>query len=285
MLLIALSGCSLFRKGHRHKNVAPVTDTSKVAADTLLRDTLNVTSITPVPDSIKPPVVMTAEKQQQIRDVQPVWQRSLVYTTFSGKAKVHYEGKGDKQDFAANIRIEKDKRIWISITALGLIEVARALITPDTIMMIDRMHKEYRILPFSEAGKLLPIAVEFTTLQNLLVGDVLQRKDSITDVLLTADGISIEINTLQYQQQVTYKKADSSIIQQNLKAGSVAVPLSLSMQFNDYGLIDDHKFSNSRVIDIQNNQDPYHIEMDFNRADFNQPLEFSFSIPSKYQRK
>ena len=58
----------------------------------------------------------------------------------TGKAKVEvYEGT-NKTEFTASIRMRKDSAIWLSVSpALGL-EVARVLITRDSIRVIDRLN-------------------------------------------------------------------------------------------------------------------------------------------------
>ena len=37
----------------------------------------------------------------------PVWKKEIDFKTFSGKAKCHFEGKGQNHDFTANIRVKK----------------------------------------------------------------------------------------------------------------------------------------------------------------------------------
>ena len=66
------------------------------------------------------------------------------FTTFSGRAKsvLAINGK-ERYDVTANVRIVHDEAIWISVTALMGIEVARVLITPDSVKIINRLQAEY----------------------------------------------------------------------------------------------------------------------------------------------
>jgi hypothetical protein len=57
-------------------------------------------------------------KQAQLQRWLPLWNAQTAYSTFSGRAKVDYEGGGESHELNASIRMERDKRIWISITAL-----------------------------------------------------------------------------------------------------------------------------------------------------------------------
>ena len=197
---------------------------------------------------------------------------------------MHYEGKDDKQDFTATIRMDKDKKIWVSIVALGLFEAARALITPDSIIVIDRLHKEVKMLAFKDAGKLLPVNVDFATLQSLLIGEALHvSTDRPTDASVLADGLMLAVKNDKYAQQLSYSK-DSTVRNQQLKVlGDKGA--QIDMQYGDYMVTGDKHFANNRIINIQDATGMYHIEMDFSRADFNQDLDFSFSVPTKYTRK
>ena len=62
-----------------------------------------------------------------------------VFNTFSGKARTKLTINGETNDVTLNIRIMRDKKIWVSITAIAGIEAARAIITPDSIMLINRL--------------------------------------------------------------------------------------------------------------------------------------------------
>ncbi|RYG21494.1 MAG: DUF4292 domain-containing protein, partial [Chitinophagaceae bacterium] len=56
---------------------------------------------------------------------------------------------GNENNVTMLIRIEKDKKIWVSVTAIAGIEVARAVITPDSLLLRDNLNKTYARKPFS----------------------------------------------------------------------------------------------------------------------------------------
>src|ERR1700682_3697566 len=66
--------------------------------------------------------------------------------TFSAKLKVHYEGSDGKDyEFNAFIRLQKDKIIWISINALLGFEAFRAVFTPDSVKVLNKLDKVYQL--------------------------------------------------------------------------------------------------------------------------------------------
>src|SRR5437870_9115346 len=56
------------------------------------------------------------------------------FTWLSAKADVEYTDRNNETTtFDVNVRMKKDSAIWISITPLLGIEVARVLVTPDSM--------------------------------------------------------------------------------------------------------------------------------------------------------
>lgn len=93
------------------------------------------------------------------------------FRTFSGRAKARLDRDGESNEFTANIRIRNGEAIWINVSALGgIVNVARIYVTPDSVCMVNFLQKDARLLPFAEAGNLLPFPVSFGDLQALLMG-------------------------------------------------------------------------------------------------------------------
>jgi hypothetical protein len=272
---LSTSSCSLWRRvTHRRQKTVPIDSVIAVLPDT-------TTVVKPDTVAVVQPPLVDSAKLALLSSLLPLWDVHTQFTTFNGKAKVNYEAKGDKKDFAATIRIQKDKKIWISITALGMFEAVRVLITPDTITVLNRIAREAQIVPFSEAGKLLPIHVDFQSLQSLLIGDVLKTGATPTSAVDTANELRLGIISPDFTQDVIYTKADTLLRSQLLSSGnSTMVAL-----YSDYEVISGHRFPKSRVMDMTDKGEPNHIDMEFNKVSFDEEVNMDFSIPSKYTRK
>ncbi|MBK7967166.1 MAG: DUF4292 domain-containing protein [Bacteroidetes bacterium] len=104
----------------------------------------------------------------------------------SGKASVKTNQDGNETSFNITLRAKKDSVIWISISPLLGIEVARVMITPDSVMMLDRLHNQYQVNTFEAINKLLQLKVNFEIVQSLLYGNFsLTRKMKIDSTLFT----------------------------------------------------------------------------------------------------
>ncbi|RYD56195.1 MAG: DUF4292 domain-containing protein [Sphingobacteriales bacterium] len=235
----------------------------------------------PVADPSKP--ALTLEKQALIDNLLPVWNKQIDFATFSGKSKMRYEGKGQKLDFTAHIRIQKDRVIWISVTAF-LLQVARAYITPDSIMVVNYMEREASRMPISQVSKLLPAPVDFYSLQNLIVGNALKTSGTIaTDATDFGGTWSLQMEAPNMIQQATYNKADTTM--RSLQVRTSSGTTDGMIQYGNYAMIQGRKFADSRAINLVNNGERYYVDMNFNDVEFDKQLEFPFSIPKNYKIK
>ena len=116
-------------------------------------------------------------KREPIRDLgaefllQKLSENEIKYNTISAKFKANYVV--DKRSTSVNgqFRIKKDSIIWLSITPAMGIEVARLLITPDTVKVINRIDKTFLVTDFRFINAFLNNAVDFDMLQSLLLGN------------------------------------------------------------------------------------------------------------------
>jgi hypothetical protein len=95
----------------------------------------------------------------------------LDYEWFSAKVATEMKVKGENRSFKTNLRMRKDSIIWMSISpALG-IEVARVIITPDSVKVLDKWNDQYFIGDHSFIEDKLNMSLEFAMLQDLAIGN------------------------------------------------------------------------------------------------------------------
>lgn len=86
------------------------------------------------------------------------------------KSKVDFKSPIFSQSFPANIHVKKDSAIWISV-AVG-IEIGRALITTDSVKVLDRINRKYYELGIAELSNQFDFELDFQLLQSLVLGDL-----------------------------------------------------------------------------------------------------------------
>ncbi len=276
---ICLSSCSFHRRvaGKKAKSidstaVRAVTDTSRTAAAPT-HDTLAA----PANDSL-------AAEKQLIAELTPIWNNRIDYKTFSGKARIHFAGPDDNKEFTAHFRIRKDSVIWVNVTFAG-IAVARLFITRDSFFLLNPTQKEITMLPLSQAAKVLPTKVDFSSLQNLVTGEPL-RDGKMTGASSAPFGGSwtIQVEDSAYVQRFTYSKTDSTIRTGQMRTRKPGGPQAITA-YGDYETVNNHKISTSRTLNIQNGMDVYSLDMNFTKVDFDEPLDYPFNVPKSYTVK
>ena len=95
----------------------------------------------------------------------------------SANLKVKYKAKKGRVSFNANVRIQKDKKIWMNISFLG-ISFARAIITPEGVSMYERQNKTTFTGDFKYLSKLLGVELDFYQFQSLFLGKPIQAVET-----------------------------------------------------------------------------------------------------------
>jgi hypothetical protein len=205
--------------------------------------------------------------------------------TFSAKLKVHYEGSDGKDyEFTAFIRLEKDKRIWISINATLLgIEVFRALITPDSAKVLNKMDKVYQLRSISYLQEISHLPFDFNVLQSLILGNPIYLDSNILYYKKELQGLSILSVGPVFRNYLTLN-SDMSMKHSKLDDVDPLKARYCDITYGQYEKVDTALFSTYRKVTVAEKA-RLDVELNFNKYSFNENLDFPFSIPKNYKRK
>lgn len=96
--------------------------------------------------------------------------RALPWTWFSGKAELKVEVEGNSMNLTAFFRMKRDSVVWLSISpGLGITAV-RAIITRDSVKMLNFLERYYSAYGIAELQNQTGIRIGLTDLQQLLAG-------------------------------------------------------------------------------------------------------------------
>ena len=207
--------------------------------------------------------------------------KQVTFNTFSGKAKTKLVINNDDNDCTLNIRVNRDQKIWISITAIAGLEVARALITPDSILVINRFQNLYLKKPFSYVHRFAGRQINFKTLQSLLVGNAigeLLKEDAKFTPEGTNTGITGDLQGMVYKLLLG---PDLKVTQTNLANKSAGQTLQVA---NRVFIQADNRVVPSQI-DITSNAPGNKVlaNLRYTTVEFDRVLEYPFSIPKSYQ--
>jgi hypothetical protein len=212
----------------------------------------------------------------------------LDFQSFSGRMKVHYEG-GDGKDYEliAFVRIKKDSLIWMSINAVVgpvNIEAFRVLITRDSVKILDKQKKIARFRSVSYLQEEVHLPVNFSTLQDLLIGNPIfldtsrilyYKKEQVGLSLFSAGMIFSNYLTLNSDNTPRHSKMDDT---------DPMRVRTCDLTFGDYEQRDGMRFSTYRKISVAE-KSKVDIEVGYKQYKFNEPLSLSFSVPKNYKRR
>lgn len=206
------------------------------------------------------------------------------FSSFNGKADLNITNKDGNQKVNSNIKMRKGKDIWSSVLVLGgMVEVARAYITPDSLQAIVRIGKKYYDLSYEEGLKLIQTDVKFPVLQNLLIGNPLMTDGKITNSQVIDSMMVITMTKDDFVQVLSYEVRTHLL--KKVELSSAKKNFNLVINYAEYKpLALKEPFAYSRKIAIKNNGTDINIDMDFSKAEINVPVDISFSIPSSYTR-
>lgn len=213
-----------------------------------------------------------------------IWQNRQVLNTFSAKAKMHYES-GDKSiDFVANIRMRKDSIIWVSVSVAGLVQVARAIITPDSFKAVLYTEKEAYMGPISKANSILPEGVDFYSLQNLILGNPILNQFNTTNVVDAPPSWIFRFEQANYIEQAQFDKTDSTLRSDQLITQGVGRK-SLTQVLSDIQLFGALKLATQRKLTILNDSTAMMVDMNYSNVSIDNEMSYPFSIPQNYTLK
>ena len=129
----------------------------------------------------KAPVATQAfDKQQTLRMVADAGRRDRQFVT--SKIKVSIEVGGQDISLSGSLRKKRDDVIRLQLVALGFIEAGRIEFTPDYVMVMDRINKQYVRVKYADVGFLRESGLNFQSLQALFWNELfLPGATTVTD--------------------------------------------------------------------------------------------------------
>lgn len=162
---------------------------------------------------------------------------------FSDRLNIDYvSGDGQEVSGILNLRMRNDSILWFSVSVAFGIQVAKGIITRDSVLILDLYHKEYMRLGISDLSGVLGASVSLRELQNLIVSNpifdtLFYRKDSASGAWFLANS---SVTNMLFTN--TNGNIDSSVIAESAnnrqikvvyegeqKSGAFAVPQQMSI--------------------------------------------------------
>lgn len=223
--------------------------------------------------------VVTNNKSASIK---AIYDNAFGFKTLSAKAKIDFKFNNASNGASLNMRIRNDEVIWMSVTAIAGIEVARVMITPDSIKIHNRLQGEYLAKPFSFISQYANRTIDFNTLQNLLVGNTIKGSVS-EDSEFNINGAQTIVKSSA--EDILYELIFNEHYKLTENRLRDARGQQLTAQYSDFQTVSGRNLPYSVIMLSNAGNKNVRIDIKYSSVSVNEPLDFPFSIPKRFTVK
>ena len=203
---------------------------------------------------------------------------------------VDLKGKGATK-VSGTLRIKKGEVIQMSIAPILGIEVARAEISPDGILVIDRMNKRYVEVSFAEVKALAKADLDFHTLQALFLnelflpgkGDLTARDASSFKVETEAEGVWLNVKRAKRFGYHFLTEAPEALLKESY-IGLSGTPYGLRWKYDDFRTLERKQFPINMKLAFEGGQKPVEASFALSRLSTNGDWEAHSEVSKKYKK-
>lgn len=222
------------------------------------------------------------------KDLKDLNIKPVDFEYLSLRSKINYDDGDRSLGATANFRIHKNDKIWFSVSPGFGIEVARGLVTQDSLYLINKLQKEYYAFSFQELSQRVGVKLEYNILQATLLGEPAKPISTQNKIRREAE------ETIVLQEEGPYTVANY-FSNQTLKLIKVLLqedksPNALHITYDDFknedGRVIPFNSNLSATYQKQNAMQTTQVAFNHQKAEFSSsPLSFPFNIPDNYVRK
>ena len=205
------------------------------------------------------------------------------FKTFSAKVDVDYRGGDDKHyDVNANLRMYRDSLIWVSVNAVFGIEAMRMLITKDSVYLLDKLNKTYLIRRIDYLQEVTGLPLTLSIVQDLLVGNPVFIDSNIVSYSNNSNTVSLLSIGSAFKNLVTINGNNNVLLHSKLDDIDISRSRPADLSYDDYESKKNKLFSSKRRITVAE-KNKLDISLNFKQYEFNDDINFPFSIPRNYK--
>lgn len=232
-------------------------------------------------------------------------------TLFAKRIEVSFTDGENSDNFKASLKISRDSFMQISLTAPLGIEVARILLTQDSIKFVDVYHKKYFLADYDYFNQRYDVSLTYDFLQNIFTNTFsdftlldesnLRTKRYKLDrtemgyKLWTVDKKNAGKKLKKFYKQSGSERDEIILLQEILFDPTYFRPLSMSLKdlnegvgisvrYENFVRFGEELFPEKMRFTLFSKKSNMDLNLKFQRMEFNVPVEPNFRILSKYKR-
>jgi hypothetical protein len=207
------------------------------------------------------------------------------FNTMNAKLKMDYETSKNKDSYIANLSIQKDSGMYITIRgAMGVIGL-KAFINKDSIVLIFPLSKKTERHPLSYLQEVVKIPLNYQTIEDLVIGNpIFMDSIDIVSYKVINERLQISLMGKLFKNLIILSEDNTKLVQLKLDDVDVAKHRTCDINYSQHTLVKNVQFPLFRTISI-NAQTKLDIGMEFKEYNFDEPLKYTFSVPKTGRRK
>ncbi|HLN53604.1 MAG TPA: DUF4292 domain-containing protein [Lentimicrobium sp.] len=221
----------------------------------------------------------------------------LNFNFFSAKFNADIRINKKSNQITGQIRIKRDSAIWISISPLMGIEMARLMITNDSVKYLNRIETTYFTGTFEHINKLINSTLDFDMLQSFLTGNDFSRYENTS--------FKGGIDAMQYTLQTTNRRKLKKFVKSNddiqipiqhiwLEPETFKIVRIMIREASANGRKAEAKYTHEKISDqlvpvninfeVETSSEKSEMKIQYSKITIDQELQFPFKIPDKYNK-
>ena len=253
--------------------LASCRSTRKIQTAIARKDTIDTVAVTKIDTALLIKNALQALENNRIE-----------FKTFSAKIDVDYRGGDDKHyDVNATLRMYKDSLIWVSVNAVLGIEAMRMLINKDSVFLLDKLNKTYLTRSIDYLQEISGLPLTLSALQNLLVGNPV-FVDSIVSYSNDNNSIALLSIGKSFKNLLSINGNENVLVNSKLDDLDITRSRTANLSYDDYENRKNRNFSSKRRISVSE-KNKLDISLHFKQYEYNDDVNFPFSIPKNYKQK
>jgi hypothetical protein len=210
-------------------------------------------------------------------------QNNIDFSSLYIKANVKYQDDNQSQSVTADIKIQKNQKILISIRFLG-ITMAKALITPSSVQYYEKMGNNYFEGNYTMLSQWIGTDLDFFKVQNMLIGKALDDINAKKYNIEVVDNLfKLEDSSDATTLKAFYLEAQNGLVKKQV----IEQPLQyrqLQLLYPNYKQYDQIFLPQLFAINANQNNKNTSIEVEYKSIVKNEELSFPYSVPEGYQQ-
>ncbi len=230
---------------------------------------------------------LTGEEQ-----LEAVIMNTPVFDSFSSQLRIGLPSKKSDLTLNGTLRMQHEKLIRISLLLPVLrTEVARIEISPESILVIDRMNKRYASVPVAELREVLHTEVDFRMLQSLFSNAIflpgresLSRKDysSFQAEPHGRDSVRLSRKSREFVYSFLTSQETNRLVSSAIETHSSAY--RIQWEYRDFVPVGVTTFPSEMTVFVGKAEAPERITLALSRLSVDRQTLSPTAIPGRYEQ-